>query len=925
MDRWTPLGPTRAEPDAGDPAPLFQAEEEEEAVGTVPPTVVLRILDHVPLTSLPHVEQASKALQACVRDERLWKQRWERLAWHKIDGMPDALLDSPAPPMPAPRAQPKPPPTQRPSTIVDLLGDLDDTSTQARPYTDRMRRAYYVLRPFFVSIVEVPSTTSSLLFTHPNVQTLDGQCALMHNLARMASRLVHGVPAHMVDDIVRTKLGSAAGYLDMELRTAFLAQVAEQAQGREGAEAEMRRYACLAWDLRELGMLLGIESRGPSALRAAAMHARGGSGVAAAYIAERPLFHEAVPHNPKKCIHFYERSDTAFTDAPVRAFEDHLEARVVDEVARMHRVFPHEQGIELVFFEKLASDLITDYFDGLLQNAEAHSPYVYLEAFARSYAALLPLAEAVAHAAPHVALPDAQAVLGSVWAVHLDAYLAAEATWVQGMLDDLCQKWQRNVRRPLTQLESAVQAHREASMPLATQLAAEKRSFLSKFKSALLTPAVSVPHTASAASLPRNGTNGTPRASVERVSSEHEGYVGLGAVPSADDEEAWDDEASPTKTPAHSRAASSTLTVPPHPASPSMPHSASPSASRSASPVPHVMSSMLSLDTAIELVDIVRLALQRLEVLRPLDPVRIQAAAVRVNVALFSTINHGHFQPGFSKAREEIGTFDFAAHDAELRSTRDASEYVGPLLLFFELVQIGDTIQQMMQVFFDRVAAPMLGKIDFTNAAVREKKKMENDLDEHVAQGMSAGIELLVQHVEHIVLTHQEPRDFYPEAGAAIDVAQPTRACVQCCATLRTYCDLLASCTDKALLDVFYQEIGFRLYAVLCKHLKRQIISLAGGFQVISDLNAYYAFIVTLRQPALTSVFGALKRIGSLYIVEEPKELAKMVRDATLSGGTMRSEDMYEFLRSRSDFKSIERNVDSELYGIKVREDCNVM
>lgn len=461
-----------------------------------------------------------------------------------------------------------------------------------------------------------------------------------------------------------------------------------------------------------------------------------------------------------------------------------------------------------------------------------------------------------------------------------------------------------------------MQAHREASTPLATQLAAEKRSFLSKFKSALLTPAVSVPHA---------GDESTPRASVERVSSEHEGYVGLGAVPSADDDEAWDEEASPTKSPVRPRAGSTTLTVPSQPASPAAARVASPGASRSASPAPHVMSSMLSLDTAIELVDIVRLALQRLEALRPLDPARIQAAAVRVNVALFATINHGHFQPGFSKAREEIGTYDFAAHDAELRGTRDAAEHVGPLLLFFELVQIGDTIQQMMQVFFDRVAAPMLGKIDFTNAAVREKKKMENDLDEHVAQGMSAGVELLVQHVEYIVLTYQEPRDFYPEAGAAIDVAQPTRACVQCCATLRTYCDLLASCTDKALLDVFYQEIGFRLYAVLCKHLKRQIISLPGGFQVISDLNAYYAFIVTLRQPALTSVFGALKRIGSLYIVEEPKELAKMVRDATLSGGTMRSEDMYEFLRSRSDFKSIERNVDGELYGIKVREDCSVM
>lgn len=358
MDRWTPLAPTRAEPDAGDPVPLFQAEEEEEAIGTVPPAVVLRILDYVPLTSLPHVEQASKALQARVRDERLWKKRWDRLAWRPIEGMPDALLDGPAPPLPAPRAQPKPPPTQRPSTVVDLLGDLDEAPTQARPYADRMQRAYRVLRPFFASIVAVPSTTSSLLFTHPHVRTLDGQCALMHNLARMASRLIHGVPADMVDDIVRAKLASAAGYLDMELRTAFLAQVAELAQGRDGAEAGMRRYAHLAWGLRELGTLLGIESRGPPAPRAAAMHARGGSGVAAAYVAECPLFHEPVPHNPKKCIQFYERSDTAFTEAPVRAFEDHLEARVVDEVARMQRVFPHAQGIELVFFEKLASDLV---------------------------------------------------------------------------------------------------------------------------------------------------------------------------------------------------------------------------------------------------------------------------------------------------------------------------------------------------------------------------------------------------------------------------------------------------------------------------------------------------------------------------------------------------------------------------------------
>ena len=71
---------------------------------------------------------------------------------------------------------------------------------------------------------------------------------------------------------------------------------------------------------------------------------------------------------------------------------------------------------------------------------------------------------------------------------------------------------------------------------------------------------------------------------------------------------------------------------------------------------------------------------------------------------------------------------------------------------------------------------------------------------------------------------------------------------------------------------MFYQEVGLRLigwvsslievmicsltsglfffafeYRILHKHIKRQIISLSGGFQVIADLNTYYVFIASLK------------------------------------------------------------------------------
>jgi recyclin-1 len=102
----------------------------------------------------------------------------------------------------------------------------------------------------------------------------------------------------------------------------------------------------------------------------------------------------------------------------------------------------------------------------------------------------------------------------------------------------------------------------------------------------------------------------------------------------------------------------------------------------------------------------------------------------------------------------------------------------------------------------------------------------------------------------------------------------PTRGCTAAIACLETHCQLVRGSTNREVLEVFYQEIGIRLIGydlmflilalnerfkttsfffsrILQKHIKRQIISLSGGFQVIADLNAYYAFIASLKVCAL--------------------------------------------------------------------------
>lgn len=101
------------------------------------------------------------------------------------------------------------------------------------------------------------------------------------------------------------------------------------------------------------------------------------------------------------------------------------------------------------------------------------------------------------------------------------------------------------------------------------------------------------------------------------------------------------------------------------------------------------------------------------------------------------------------------------------------------------------------------------------------------------------------------------------------------------------------------------------LKSILQKHIKRQIISLDGGFQMIADLNAYYAFVASLKQPRMAEEFSNLKMLGQVYIVADAKDLAQIIRDVTRYGGTYRPEDLYEFIQRRADWKKIEKTVDN--------------
>ncbi|KAI6015237.1 exocyst complex component Sec10-domain-containing protein [Pisolithus orientalis] len=327
---------------------------------------------------------------------------------------------------------------------------------------------------------------------------------------------------------------------------------------------------------------------------------------------------------------------------------------------------------------------------------------------------------------------------------------------------------------------------------------------------------------------------------------------------------------------------------------------------------------LLSLDVSLELIHASRDALKRLETFstypRPIGT-RVRETLEDVFCEMLSTLSTRHIARGFGIATERMMVYKPAEHQE--------TTSVAPLLQFFELVHIGDTIQSMVQLFFDKEMASYIDRTDFLNAVVREKKRFENSLDDCVAAGLNGGTQALMNQVEHIIITRTKPREYYPQEDALLDLG-PTQGCTEAIKCLESHCKLLRGSTSREVLEVFYQEVGIRLLAILQKHIKRQIISLSGGFQVIADLNAYHAFIASLKVPAITAEFDHLKMLGHVFIVADAKDLAQIVRDVTRYGGAYRPEDVYEFIQRRSDWKKIEKTVDKTMYNLSFKEDCVV-
>ncbi|KAJ2704187.1 F-box protein: endocytic membrane traffic, recycling ReCYcling 1 [Coemansia sp. IMI 203386] len=233
-------------------------------------------------------------------------------------------------------------------------------------------------------------------------------------------------------------------------------------------------------------------------------------------------------------------------------------------------------------------------------------------------------------------------------------------------------------------------------------------------------------------------------------------------------------------------------------------------------------------------------------------------------------------------------------------------------LRFLELIHLSDLVVQMIEIYYKKDLCGFVSETDFLNICNQEKKALEHAVDDSVAIGMDSVIEIILRQTQHILDTEQQTQDYHPDSNVSLTLT-PTLACTRAVQFLgESTAALQSMTTQKQMRDVFLGEIGVRLFYVLLENIKRFQITEPGGFQLIADLNLYYDWATSNVDPDTLRFFTALKDLANCFILA-PRDLRGFLRDQysrRTFDGVMRSEEVYDVVACRADYKQIRTQVE---------------
>lgn len=779
-----------------------------------------------------------------------------------------------------------------PSIALNVLSRVKSIRGYAR---QEFGKVYGALGPLYMNLSRSKGHSDAIIFR--TYKDPEQQAQILSSLKRFA------------------RCDSAFGWREREQKLDTMIGIFENAVLREfeqGLAADdmngrMRRYAHVLTSLN--GGTSGVDS----------------------FISHHPVMSRSLRlGNPLDCLDSVAPGHVDLN--PSKSFFEKLASIMVEQAEIIDKVFPPSVDVLTPFLARLCEDIISDYLTALFDEAHRKGIETYVKAVSGTFEQALRFLASLTptKGSPADFAGKAKNTITLCFDKHVDLYLAEELAVFTNKSDAEVGQWEKDLSEQEASAESFFMSNINRQ--------AAKRDFLSSFKKVVMMPVNVLPAFSSAKHAPSKSTT-----TLSSVDASHSNI----------------------------RPRSPTVTDASTPQRPGTPQPEPPTTELAAKAA--IMNSRLegikslfSIEVALNLTHLAKACIERIAIMVRMGGQYAEEAKEQCEVIFISLLNilgNRHIKNGFDKAVGHLSTYN-PREVRELRtqaggSVNDTHQRSGvePLVTFLELVNVGDLIQQMVDVFYaqELVATKLTDRDDFLDPAVKEKKKFEQMLDERVAAGLNKGIDVLMDEVEFICATTQQPTDFNPGATTAdgkpamIDIgASETAAAIV--SMIGGHTSMLVGTTDKNMLDVFMQEVGLRLFSVLCKHFKRQRISVDGSIKLISDINHYSDFISSLRQKPILPYFHALREMAQIYLVHidppaalfssnskakrgsllsskgsttaaQAKELATIIADTQRYHGIFGAEEVYEFAQRRADWYLVRGDVERAMYGVG----CSVM
>ncbi|KAK9361733.1 exocyst complex component Sec10-like protein [Lipomyces starkeyi] len=647
----------------------------------------------------------------------------------------------------------------------------------------------------------------------------------------------------------------------------------------------------------------------------------GGNTAVQAFIQRSKLLLSTVTPGTSTCFPVDDKSGQIKVDLePVKTFLRHLSDGVLKEASIIGKVFSGKNdAIEkatLNIVERVIEDILGDYCLVLVDRSHEIDLDLYLQVVSGTYEALLQFAYSLLLEDPDTddkALREAlrqfhlsvHAIIDRIYEQHVDLYLQEELDRFRAKCDGEVSRFDRKAAQQEQEQETILRNKYREMAILQDSSGAEKFDFLSSFKKVLFLPAVAIGSPVMHASSSSSRASSSMKDDTSEKLSTQTSTTSKEPLPST--------ELAANAAILNSRLAS--------------------------------IRNLFSLEVALDLIQAARESIERTALFALFEGQTGEEAKEQCQLiftALLEFLGFHHIQNGFERALSHLTEYRPPTTTDDGREG-ERPQQVEPLVTFLELVNVGDLIQQMVDVFYEKelISRKFLDRTDFLSPAVKEKRRFEQMLDEHVALGLNRGIDVLIEQVNYFLATYQRPNEFNVnnDTGTANLVSHdsqfydsrlgPTEAAIKVVNTVASHTKLLNGNTDKTTLDVFLQEVGLRLYSSIGKHIKRQTIAVDGGaVLLISDLNYYYRFVETsLRQRPLLPYFAALREIAQLYLIDakSAREIGIVMSDVVQKfAGIVTAEDVLEYVQRRADWILVKRDVEKAVYGLGLT-DCLVM